>query len=172
MLIFQKDTMKKICSHARTEYPNECCGILLGKHQTDWRTVSRIVPTENLAEAGEKTTHFSIDPLELVRIERFAGEEGLEIVGFYHSHPDCDAIVSKTDALHMIEGYSYPILSVKDGKCVEVNSFEKTARQELLRNKKNIGCEMAADAGHDSFFECREGAVQSIVKEEVLVKEG
>lgn len=164
--------MKDICSHAQAEYPNECCGILLGKHQTDRRTVNRIVPTENLADEEEKATHFSIDPLELIRIERLAGEEGLEIVGFYHSHPDCDAIVSQMDFLHMIEGYSYPILSVKNGKCVKVNSFEKTARQKLSHNEKNTGWEAAADAGHGSFFECREGAVHRNVKEEVLVKEG
>lgn len=119
--------MKDICSHAQAEYPKECCGILLGKHQTDRRTVEQVVPTENLADEGEKTNHFLINPLELVWVERFAGEEGLEIVGFYHSHPDCDAIVSQMDFLHMIEGYSYPILSVRNGKCVRVNSFEKTA---------------------------------------------
>lgn len=68
--------------------------------------------------------------MEVVKAELLAEEEGFEIVGFYHSHPDYEAVVSKADKLYMIEGYSYPVISVKNGKCVKVKSFEKTAQTD------------------------------------------
>lgn len=138
MLLLLNDTLEAICSHSQREYPKECCGILLGTRESNKRTVVQIVPVKNMAKEGQNTTHFYINPLELVQTERLAEEEGLEIVGFYHSHPDYEAVASKLDCLHMIAGYSYPILSVIDGRCEKVNSFTKKVQTDLDVKKERI----------------------------------
>lgn len=125
MLIFQSDIVEKLYSHAQTEYPKECCGILIGKRQGECRIAGSVVQTVNMAEESQNTTQFLIHPLEIVKAEVLAEREGLEIVGFYHSHPDYEAVASDEDILHMIAEYSYLILSVKNGVCEELNSFEK-----------------------------------------------
>ena len=142
MLVLRVDIMKKICSHAQNEYPKECCGILLGQRMREQRIAYKVIQTKNMTESHQNTTHFSMDPLELLKVESIAEEEKLEIVGFYHSHPDYEAVVSNADMLHMIQEYSYPIISVKNGLCVNVNSFEiKTQdgpyiKEEILVKEK------------------------------------
>lgn len=142
MLLFQDGTMQKICCHAQNEYPRECCGILLGKRMDGRKTVYRVIQTRNMADKRQSGAHFLINPLEIVRAEGLAEGEKLEIVGFYHSHPDHAAVASQEDILHMIAGYSYPIVSVENGICVRVNSFEKLkqtdqdAKEEILVKEK------------------------------------
>lgn len=125
MLVFQDDVMQKIYFHAQSEYPRECCGILLGRQLDGRRVADRMIPVRNMADERQSGVHFLINPLEIVKVELLAEREKREIVGFYHSHPDYDAAASKEDILHMIAGYSYPIISVKNGICVRLNSFEK-----------------------------------------------
>lgn len=138
MLIYRDEFMKEMCCHAQMEYPKECCGILLGKQKGRKRTIGKVIPVENKADENWNRTHFFIHPLEIFRAEGLAEELGLSIIGFYHSHPDYDAVVSKTDLLSMIAGYSYLILSVRKGIFVYADSFEKIrqpdieAREELL----------------------------------------
>lgn len=124
------------------EYPSECCGILLGRRERGRRIVNESIPMENMAGDAQRKISFSIDPKELVRIERLAIEKGNEIVGFYHSHPDCDANASDDDEAHMIAGYSYPIISVKQKKCVAVCSYEKKIQQEKRASREDINIEI------------------------------
>lgn len=124
MLIFPNDIAEKLCAHAEAEYPRECCGILLGECDGERKNVRRIVETENAVGNNEKTAHFRIDPLAVAKAE----QEPFGILGFYHSHPDCEAIPSNEDILHMIAGYSYPIISVRNGECSGVKSFERISQ--------------------------------------------
>lgn len=138
MLILKSDISERLISHAEAEYPRECCGILLGECDGGRKTVRRIMETENTVGGEHGTSHFRIDPLAVAKAER----EQLEILGFYHSHPDCEAIPSKEDILHMIEGYSYPIISVRNGKCADINSFARISqtseeiREEILEKEQ------------------------------------
>ena len=135
MLIFKSDISEMLISHAEAEYPRECCGILLGECRDGRKTVLKIIQTENAASGA---AHFRIDPLAVAKAER----EPFEILGFYHSHPDCEAIPSKEDILHMIEGYSYPIISVRNGKCADISSFARISqtsediREEILKKEQ------------------------------------
>ena len=124
MLIFQSDISEMLISHAEAEYPRECCGILLGECMGGRKTVSKVIQTENTAGGSAHFRHFLIDPLAVAKAERGP----LEILGFYHSHPDCEAIPSKEDILYMIENYSYPIISVCDGKCSDIRSYERISQ--------------------------------------------
>ena len=138
MLILQGDISERLISHAEAEYPRECCGILLGECDGGRKIVRRIMETENTVGGEHGTSHFRIDPLAVAKAER----EQLEILGFYHSHPDCEAIPSKEDILHMIEGYSYPIISVRNGKCADINSFARISQtseeigEEILKKEQ------------------------------------
>lgn len=138
MLIFLNGVKKKIYEHAKSEYPKECCGVLAGKRGEDERTVCKVIPTKNAADAERRNTYFSINPLELMRIEQEIEQEELQIVGFYHSHPDCDAIASKEDAAHMIEGYSYPIVEIRNGDCLIINSYTIIVKNKVLIHKEKI----------------------------------
>jgi proteasome lid subunit RPN8/RPN11 len=112
-----------IRAHGEETYPHECCGALLGRSSANgWRI-------EASARAGNTRTdsahnRYQIAPVELVKIEREARRQGLEIAGFYHSHPDHPAQWSPTDfaEAHWL-GCSYVITAVAQGKAAVTNSF-------------------------------------------------
>src|ERR671926_1560921 len=81
--------------HAVAEYPEECCGVLLGRVARDERVVADAIACRNVRAGGG--TRYAIAPEELIGAQRQARERGLAIVGFYHSHPDHPAGPSATD---------------------------------------------------------------------------
>ena len=116
--------------HAEHVYPDECCGVLLGKLVTGETHVHGIVPCHNI-RVSDAHKQFEIDPAELARVQREARESGMEIVGFYHSHPDHPALPSPTDLEHAHWiGCSYVITSVNQGKANETRSFLLTGTRE------------------------------------------
>ncbi|HVJ04167.1 MAG TPA: M67 family metallopeptidase [Candidatus Saccharimonadales bacterium] len=76
-------------------YPREACGILLGRREGRDLMIVRIARCGNRAPEPER--RYSIDPVELMAAQKGAREEGLEILGFYHSHPDHSVEASETD---------------------------------------------------------------------------
>jgi proteasome lid subunit RPN8/RPN11 len=110
-------------AHGEETYPHECCGALLGQNvDGEWRV-------EQAVRAGNTRTdsahnRYSIAPAELVRIQRDAMRQGLDIAGFYHSHPDHPAQWSPTDfaEAHWL-GCAYIITSVASGRAAVTNSF-------------------------------------------------
>ncbi len=123
MLNLQASDYDKIRRHGEETYPNECCGILVGTSEGGIRSVRSVVRCNNV-RTDSSQTHYHIDPRELVRAQREARESGLDIIGFYHSHPDHPAQWSPTDLeqAHWI-GCSYVITSVESGKAAQTNSF-------------------------------------------------
>ena len=128
MLIIQSEIAKKLRSHAKSEYPRECCGIILGKRTEEQKTAEKIIQTENISGSPR---YFQIDPLAVLKAELSAEQEQREITGFYHSHPDCKAIPSEQDITAMIAGYSYLIISVQGGECADMRSFERISQTGL-----------------------------------------
>ncbi|MHB8734613.1 MAG: M67 family metallopeptidase [Terriglobales bacterium] len=111
-------------SHAEATYPHECCGILLGRTVSGVRQVEEVVRMRN---ANTTTPHnrFDFDPKEHLQVQRGARERGLEVVGFYHSHPDHPARPSQYDLDNASwPGYSYIIVAVARGVAQELNAFE------------------------------------------------
>ncbi|MGB6687906.1 MAG: M67 family metallopeptidase [Terracidiphilus sp.] len=113
---------RAIRAHGEETYPHECCGALLGS-LPDGRRVKIAVRAGN-TRTDSAHNRYQIAPAEVVRIERDARRQGLEIVGFYHSHPDHPAQWSPTDfaEAHWI-GCSYVITEVAKGRAVTTNSF-------------------------------------------------
>jgi proteasome lid subunit RPN8/RPN11 len=110
-------------AHGVETYPNECCGALLGRQGgVGWQVVEVIRAGNTRTDSAQN--RYQIAPIELVRIQRSAREKGLEIAGFYHSHPDHPAQWSPTDfaEAHWL-GCSYVITSVAQGKATVTNAF-------------------------------------------------
>jgi proteasome lid subunit RPN8/RPN11 len=113
----------EIRRHGEETYPHECCGALLGRPGADgWLVESSIRAGNTRTDSPHNRYH--IAPIELVKIEREARSRGLEIAGFYHSHPDHPAQWSTTDLAeaHWL-GCSYVITQVASGKAETTNSF-------------------------------------------------
>ncbi|HEY0795372.1 MAG TPA: M67 family metallopeptidase [Acidisarcina sp.] len=145
LLTLTEATYQAIREHGEETYPNECCGILLGHaHAAPAPGAPRDPPTRELPtnevieaiRAGNTRTdsahnRYNIAPQELVRAQREAREKGLDIVGFYHSHPDHPAHWSSTDfaEAHWL-GCSYIITAIEKGKATTTNSFLLTGPSE------------------------------------------
>jgi proteasome lid subunit RPN8/RPN11 len=131
MLKFSQQDYDAIRHHGEETYPNECCGVLLGRFEDDGTRV--VTSTARCGNTRTDSAHnrYNIDPRELVKIQREGRERGEDIVGFYHSHPDHPARWSKTDfaEAHWL-GCSYVITSVEKGKAVITNSFELAGSDE------------------------------------------
>lgn len=112
-----------IRAHGEETYPHECCGALLGRFVSGSWTVEDAVKADN-TRTDAAHNRYNIAPAELVKIEREARGRGLDIAGFYHSHPDHPAQWSPTDfaEAHWI-GCAYVITAVSQGKATVTNSF-------------------------------------------------
>lgn len=130
MLCVTESQYQEIRRHGEETFPYECCGILLGVSDSAVRTVNSVVRCGN-TRTDSPQNRYHIDPRELVRAQREANERGLDIVGFYHSHPDHPARWSPTDfeEAHWI-GCSYVITSVEQGRATATNSFALTGTME------------------------------------------
>lgn len=134
MLQIQFVDYEALRKHGEETYPHECCGVLLGKSEPEGNIVREIVRAGN-TRTDSAHNRYNIAPQELVKIQRQARGLGLDIVGFYHSHPDHPAQWSPTDfaEAHWL-GCSYIITSVEKGKAALTNSFLLTGTAE--DNKK------------------------------------
>jgi proteasome lid subunit RPN8/RPN11 len=120
----------RIRAHAEQAYPHECCGVLLGRADRRPGRVEAAMPAENASPQSTRS-HYEISPLELVRIDKEARRRSLEIIGFYHSHPDHPANWSPTDfdEAHWL-GCSYLITAVARGKAAVTNAFQLIGESE------------------------------------------
>jgi len=123
MLKVGEAEMRAVRQHAEEAYPQECCGVLLGSTDGEQRIVKMAVRCVNTRD-DRPHDRYNIDPKALIGIQREGRERGHEILGFYHSHPDCAAMWSKTDLenAHWI-GCSYVITRVDRGRAQDTRSF-------------------------------------------------
>jgi proteasome lid subunit RPN8/RPN11 len=115
----------EIANHGERDYPYECCGALVGSfNENGAKLVSETHPISNAREEEAKRNRFLIRPDELVRAEHYAASRGLEVVGFYHSHPDHPAVPSQYDLEHAWPVYSYIVVSISAGQAGDLRSWE------------------------------------------------
>jgi len=127
MLQLSSDLKKNIKTAGETAYPNECCGIILGQINDDGiKNAKRTVAIDNSSENNERYHRFLITPEDMFHAEQVARAAKLEIVGFYHSHPDHPSAPSDYDKDHALPFYSYVIVSVDNGKARILTSWELT----------------------------------------------
>jgi proteasome lid subunit RPN8/RPN11 len=112
--------MEAIEAHGAEGYPDEICGVMLGtladRAVTDVRRARNII-------VERSRDRYEIDPRDHIRIQREADSAGMDIVGYYHSHPDHPAQASRFDTERAWSGYVYVIVAIQAGKPVDANAF-------------------------------------------------
>lgn len=109
--------------HASVSYPEECCGVLLGRAPSRGETlVERVLPVGN-DHRGDRRRGYAIAPETVLAAQKEARAQGLEVVGYYHSHPDCPAQPSESDRETAWPDTSYLILSVHQRRVEDVRSW-------------------------------------------------
>ena len=125
MLEISEQYLSQIRQHGERDYPFECCGLMLGRFESGGqKIVVETYPISNARAESAKRNRFLIRPEELMRGEKHARDKGLDVVGFYHSHPDDRAVPSKYDLDHAWPTYSYIVISVEKGQAVDLRSWE------------------------------------------------
>ena len=132
MLKLTSEIEEKIRQAGAAAYPNECCGILFGSEENGVNTVKALKSIENARESGEQYHRFLITAEDMMRSELEARKLGLEIVGFYHSHPDHPARPSDYDRDHALPFYSYIILRVAQGRPELMTSWQLQLSREAF----------------------------------------
>ena len=156
MIVISKDHWTRICQHARETYPFECCGIITGDRAGDVLFVHRCtniqerLHRENPEEfSRDARVGYYVDPQEQFKIISGAEEEGLEVRGFYHSHPDSGAYFSEEDQERAMffDEPGYPdafhiVVSVMGGEARDAKAFKwDGARSAFVSCElKTTGC--------------------------------
>ena len=142
-LALPAELRKKIESEGVAAFPNECCGILIGRDMTESngkrRVVEKLLPGNNVFEADERYHRFSIDPRLQLRAEREAEAESKMVLGFYHSHPDHPARPSEYDREHGWPFYSYVIVSILKGQPADMTSWVLSDQTEQFEKQEIVG---------------------------------
>jgi proteasome lid subunit RPN8/RPN11 len=118
----REEMLRRIHAHGAETYPDECCGALLGCDRDDTREVIDLVPLANRRDDSPRN-RFEVTPDDVRFAEKTASEKKLELIGWYHSHPDAPARPSEYDRDHAWPWYSYIIVSVQKGEPKDTTSW-------------------------------------------------
>ncbi|MBQ6554309.1 MAG: M67 family metallopeptidase [Firmicutes bacterium] len=135
MIFINRHLLEKIEEEAANSYPFECCGIIFGSMENGKKFAHSIKSIVNNFGAGEEYHRFLITAEDMIKGELYARANGLDIVGFYHSHPDHPAVPSEYDRIHALPVYSYLITSVLNGR--SENTFCYELKNDIFE-KENI----------------------------------
>lgn len=154
VLTIRESHLQTIRTHAESTYPNECCGILLGKLQGNVKTLFEVLPTENSWDeeaaaafkdisgsaqlSSTKRERFSIAPRTLLNVQKDARDRQLDIIGIYHSHPDHPAVPSEFDRAIAWFQYSYIIVSVQNGTARDLKNWSLDDDHQFQPEKMTI----------------------------------
>jgi len=139
MIRLSPELEKNIRVDGETAYPNECCGVLIGEvDNAGIKTVKSTLTINNASEGGEQYHRFLITPEDMMKAEQSARSMKLDVIGFYHSHPDHPSAPSGYDKDHALPFYSYVIVSVDNGKAQALTSWELADdRSDFTQEKIN-----------------------------------
>ena len=144
MLVIEQKPLDEMYQDALQSFPDECCGFFFGKEIDEERIITNVVMVNNSKE-GDKTRRFEIASIDYLNAERFAGENHLQLLGIYHSHPNHPAIPSEHDRIAAQPYFSYLIISVKENEIAGIRSWqlnnnfqfeEETIENQLIYQNK------------------------------------
>ena len=115
-----RQALLEVHQHAGEGYPNEICGMLIGPRGSDLVTQTRRVRNTVVDRARDR---YEMDPRDQIRVQRECDQNGLDVIGYYHSHPDHPARASVTDSERSWSGWVYLIVSCVQGRVVDGNAF-------------------------------------------------
>lgn len=136
MIKIQKKEISKIKYHAEQAYPEECCGILLGNENDLACTIKFVVEFENNQDQNRKR-RFLITPEKYMEAERISADLNMQLLGFYHSHPDHVAVPSAFDLEHALPWFKYIIISVVQGQSRSLTAWSLSETHEKF-NEINL----------------------------------
>ena len=128
----------EIENHGKETYPMECCGLLLGKISNDEKIVIQILKAKNEREQQQQHNRFLISPRTMFDSQKIARANKMDILGFYHSHPDAEACPSKFDLDHAWPFYAYVILSVKKGKTKTMTCWKLSKDRSIFESEEIV----------------------------------
>jgi len=145
MLHLPQSVYHQLRRHGEAAYPNECCGVLLGDLSAKVRWIREAIAVDNASRTPRN--HYEISPRSLIEVLRQARSIGIEILGFYHSHPDHPAQPSSTDLAeaHWL-GCSYLITEVRDGEAAATRAFHLAGSREEDKHFEPEEVAVAPDA--------------------------
>ena len=134
MLKLKKEDYEKILDHCRKGLPNESCGLLGGTIEGDVKTIEKVYLLTNIDESNE---HFSMDPKEQLSAIKDIRQNGYQMIGNFHSHPESPSRPSQEDKrLAYDKTASYMILSLMEPEQPVLNSFhiegDESTKEDLV----------------------------------------
>lgn len=138
MIFLNHEHLTQMRAHGERDYPFECCGLMLGRFADGHKQVIETYPISNAREEEAKRNRFLIRPEELMRGEKYAREKALDVVGFYHSHPDERAVPSQYDLDHAWPTYSYIVMSVEQGRAADLRSWEMESDRSRFNEEEIV----------------------------------
>jgi len=138
MIVASDNHLNEMRAHGERDYPFECCGLMLGSFAEGRKQVVETYPISNARAEEAKRNRFLIRPEELMRGEQYAREKGMDVVGFYHSHPDDRAVPSQYDLEHAWPTYSYVVVSVENGRAVDLRSWEMESDRSRFNEEEIV----------------------------------
>ena len=137
MIRIEPEPWAAMVAHARQTYPNECCGAMLGSIDGAGKTVRAALPLENAFD-GVQAARYELRPQDLLAADKAAHERHMDLIGIYHSHPDCGAYFSQTDLRNSCPWYSFVVLSIQKGEFHHANSWLPNAEQTAAAQEELI----------------------------------
>jgi proteasome lid subunit RPN8/RPN11 len=122
-LVLNEAQIETISKHGESAYPNECCGFLIGRIDDGAKVTVKLLAAENAREDAAQVNRFLITPDDYRAADKLARQDGLDVVGFYHSHPDHPNRPSDYDRDHAWPFYSYVIVAVANGQAEQTASW-------------------------------------------------
>jgi proteasome lid subunit RPN8/RPN11 len=147
MIEIDQTIIDAISAHAERDYPHECGGMLIGKFDAERKTVFETFPLENAREEEARHNRVLILPKDVMKAEKYAREKKLDVVGYYHSHPDDRAIPSQYDLDHALPVWSYIIASVLNGKVDDIASWVMENDRTRFNEEEIERRQLASDVG-------------------------
>ncbi|HTI08707.1 MAG TPA: M67 family metallopeptidase [Puia sp.] len=144
MIIIEPPIRQLLIEDAVNTFPDECCGFLFGREETDGtRVVIDILVVDN-SKQGDKTRRFEISPTDYMTAEQHALDHDWALLGIYHSHPKHPAIPSEHDRKAAQPYFSYVIVSVMNSEATLENG-DITLRSWLLNEEQQFEEEKIID---------------------------
>ncbi len=123
MIKIKEQLINRIKENGEKTYNAECCGAIFGKPDNGIYVITELLEFNNEREDNPERRYL-ISPKQYMHSERIAAEKNLNLLGFYHSHPDHPAIPSQFDTEHAFPNFIYMIVSIQNGKAENLTSWK------------------------------------------------
>jgi len=135
MIELASGVLDAIRRHGEDDYPDECCGALVGHVRGDVRRVVEARPLVN-ARPDERRRRFLVTAEDYRSAEADADARGLVLIGFYHSHPDHPARPSEYDREHALPWHAYLVLAVAAGRAGACTAWVLTSDRTAFASEE------------------------------------